>query len=77
MQKILHFEITMAIKDRPRIFQLIILALFSFSITVILISSISRLSPVVHEKQALRQNKVPGYAGFVATPARQLINFKK
>ncbi|HEU4904180.1 MAG TPA: hypothetical protein VFT06_15345 [Flavisolibacter sp.] len=77
MQKFLHFEITMAIKDRPRIFQLIILALFSFSITVILVSSLSRLSPVVHEKQALRQGKVPGYAGFVATPAGQLINFKK
>lgn len=77
MQKFLHFEITTAIKDRPRIFQLIILSLFSFSITVILVSSISRLSPVVHEKQALRQDKTPGFTGFAATPARQLINFKK
>lgn len=76
MQKFLHFEITMAIKDRPRSFQLIILALFSFSITVILVSSISRLSPVVHEKQALQQEKVPGFTGFAATPAK-LINFKK
>jgi hypothetical protein len=44
MQKILYFEITTAIKDRPKIFQIVTLVLFAFSLTVIFIGSLNRLS---------------------------------
>jgi hypothetical protein len=77
MQQFLSFEIATAIKDRPKIFQLITLALFSFSVTVIFVSYIIRFSQAEHGKQALRQNKAGSYAGFVATPAKHLIGLEK
>lgn len=44
MQKLFSFELTMAIKDRSKVFQFITLALFSFSLTVILIGFVTRFS---------------------------------
>ena len=67
----------MAIKDRPRIFQLITLSLFSFSITVILVSSVTRCSRAEQEKQVVRHSRDAGYAGFAATPAKHLIDLKR
>ena len=77
MQKFLVFEIAMAIKDRPKVFQLVTLSLLSFSLTVILISYVARLSQTEPEKQVLRPGKVVGEAGFAATPAKHLVDLKK
>lgn len=77
MQKFLRFEITMAMKDRPKIFQLITLVLFSFSITIVLVSSLSRLSLLTEEKTVMQQNKATNYAGYVAAPTTHLVRFKK
>lgn len=77
MQKILHFEITMAVKDRPKAFQVITLLLLAFSLTVILVNSVSRLSSPAAGKQTLGQTPVTPYAGFISTPARHLVSLKK
>ncbi|WP_121353685.1 hypothetical protein [Flavisolibacter nicotianae] len=78
MQKFLHFEITMAVKDRPKTFQVITLMLLAFSITVILVNSVSRLSSLdVAGKQTLGQAPVTPYAGFVTSPAHHLVTLKK
>lgn len=77
MQKFLSFEIAMAIKDRPKIFQLITLSLFSFSITVILVSSVTRFSVAEQEKQVVRHNRAAGFAGFAATSAKHLVDLKR
>ena len=45
----------MAIKDRPKFFQLITLALFSFSLTIILIGAFSRLSGADKERQVYKK----------------------
>ena len=44
MRKIFFFELATAFKDRPRLFQVITLVLFAFSLTMVLIGTIARLT---------------------------------
>lgn len=78
MRKFLRYEITTAIKDRPRIFQFITLSLFSFSLTIILVMLCARIYTVEIKQNAYRQAKAPEYSDFVIVPAKhQFANFKK
>jgi hypothetical protein len=77
MQKIFGYEMAVAMKDRPKIFQIITLVLFSFSVTVIVVSSLAPLAAPGHEKQTYKPVKVAGYAGFVAAPAGHILHLKK
>ena len=78
MQKILQYEMTVAMKDRPKIFQVITLVLLSFAVSVIVISFLIHFSAPGHgEKQAYKQEKPSGYVGFVAAPAGHLLHVKK
>ncbi len=78
MQKILYFELATAMKDRSKPFQIIILCLLSFSLTVIFIGSLSRLTGY---DTALQQGAKPGSANamvkLMATPSGQVSAFKK
>lgn len=77
MQKIFFFELAMALKDRPKSFQFITLLLLSFSLTVILFSTLSHVSGNEKEKQAFRKTSDYNYAGVLANPAAPLLHAKK
>lgn len=79
MQKILQYEMTVAMKDRPKIFQVITLGLLSFSLIVILISFLTHFSPLGHnEKQAYKEEKPSsGYVSLAAAPAGHMLHVKK
>jgi hypothetical protein len=62
MQKIFHFELGMAIKDRPKIFQVITLVLFAFSLTVILLGAAARLTTTNDDPSVLQNSQVDRYA---------------
>jgi hypothetical protein len=66
MQRILHFEIATAIKDRPKVFQAITLVLFAFSLTIIVVGSIVRLS-VKNTEQTGKASKVNSYTAFISS----------
>ena len=63
MRKLLPFEISVAIKDRPKSFQFITLAMFSFCITVILIGTILRLVSPVDQRKVVNKQPSASYAG--------------
>lgn len=77
MQKISCFELAMALKDRPKGFQFITLVLLSFSLTIILLSSVAHLSGNEKAKEAFRQHNENNYAGMLPNPATQLLHLKK
>lgn len=62
MQKILHFELGMAVKDRPKFFQVLTLVLFAFSLTIVLLSALSRLTHMGNSRTSLPRNAVNSYA---------------
>jgi hypothetical protein len=70
MRKILPFEISVAIKDRPKTFQFITLALFSFCITVILIASFQRMVSEEQQPVVKGSSSVP-YTGMVSSASLQ------
>jgi hypothetical protein len=67
MQKIFFFELTTAIKDRPRAFQVITLVLFAFSLTMILIGTVVRLVETDNSRQVFQKDQVNHYAGFTSS----------
>jgi len=77
MQKILRFEIAVAMKDRPKAFRFITCLLFSFCVTIIVISSLSHLLPTNSNARAQEGNQKSHYASFVAAPVRHLLDLKK
>jgi hypothetical protein len=77
MQKFLRYEMTVAMKDRPKIFQVITLVLFSFSVTVIVISSLVHFTSDAQPAQAYKPLKGTGYTGYVGAPAGHLLHIKK
>lgn len=77
MQKILRYEMAVALKDRPKFFRCITAVLFSFSVTIIVVNTVIRLSGAGQPKQAYKPAKNPAYAGIVAAPAGRVLHFKK
>lgn len=70
MQKIFHFELGMAFKDRPKSFQVIILVLFAFSLTMVLFGAIARMTDTVSSHQVLQNKQENRYASITgALPA--------
>jgi hypothetical protein len=77
MQKILYFEITTAIKDRPKIFQIVTLMLFAFSLTVIFIGSLTRLSSNNADYQVSKQPGRNHFVRLLQTPSQPVVNLQK
>jgi hypothetical protein len=77
MQKILYFEITTAIKDRPKIFQIVTLMLFAFSLTVIFIGSLTRLSSNNADYQTSKQAGRNHFVRLLQTPSQPVVNLQK
>lgn len=75
MQKLFQFEITLATKDRSRLFQIFTLTLLAFSMTVILVS----LLYSVTGKQRGRHESRPGEGSFAkfATATPRLLQLQK
>ena len=78
MQKFLLFEITTATKDRPRFFQAITLFLFAFSLAMILIGSLARVSTTQTNSQVSKSDSVNyPFAGFISSPSQPLLQLEK
>ncbi|MDQ3277360.1 MAG: hypothetical protein M3Q06_03480 [Bacteroidota bacterium] len=71
MRRILPFEISMATKDRPKTFQVITLLLFSFSIAVIVVSSLQHLT--TGEEQVVKRSSPILFSDVTATSSLQVI----
>jgi len=69
MRKILPFEISVATKDRPKTFQIITLALFAFSVAVILVGTVRRVVEPAEQKQVASKPTPPSYADMQAVQA--------
>lgn len=76
MQKILFFEITTAVKDRPKVFQIITLALFALSVTIILMSVLSRFN-VTDNRQVNTTDNDSRLSHFATTTSQPLARIKK
>ena len=77
MRRILPFEIAVALKDRPKSFQLITLTLFSFSVTVILMGSLMRIAFPAQEDHVLKKAASSNYAGVIAPTAGPLTSVQR
>jgi hypothetical protein len=77
MQKVLYFEISTALKDRPKIFQAITLMLFAFSLTVIFMGSLTRLTGNDTVHRTSQQNQKNHFTRLLQTPSPSVVNLKK
>lgn len=77
MQRFLQFELTVALKDRSKTFQLFTLALLSFAVTIIVISTFAHLSGTEQPTRSSRSGEATNYASFVSAPGGQMLHLKK
>jgi archaellum biogenesis protein FlaJ (TadC family) len=71
MQKIFFFEINTAIKDRPISFRIITLALFAFSLVMIIIGSFMRYSAPEDNTEAFKNPRTNEYVEFTSVTDEQ------
>jgi hypothetical protein len=77
MRKILFFELSMALKDRPKSFQFITLLLLSFSLAVVLFNSLAQVAGDDKAREASRQKSEQNYTGMLPTRNAPLLHLKK
>lgn len=77
MQKLFFFELTTAIKDRPRVFQVITLALFAFSLTMILIGALTKLTATENSQEVFQKDQVNSYTSFASSASPSSVHLQK
>lgn len=76
MQRIFHFELGMAIKDRPKSFQVITLFLFTFSLAMLLFCTLARLTATDNNHQVLQNKEANRYTN-ITTSLHTTTHMKK